>query len=281
MCSRSAHRRKQGDCKTCKGKQEDQGNLPRGGVARQCKGQTHRRRNDKREVEDAKMLGVRKNFQKGKLCNGERKGKMIQNRGRRKNYKSRSNHNVHSMKVNNARREKEVGCDRAWKIMNNILCGRVKAECRGFGAKRRKQTHPDRAPPSFDPSFRGATVTIGRQKQDGLGTNNWHLNISVAYCLDQKYQTLGMGSPGKGSASCMSKTEREERTSTIEGHRCVSCETKTTPMWRKTPAGKRLCNACGIRYRKYGNRCSRCWFVPRRIGNTKHICSKTPLCSQF
>ena len=35
---------------------------------------------------------------------------------------------------------------------------------------------------------------------------------------------------------------------------CISCMTKTTPMWRG-----RLCNACGIRYQRHGIlRCSTC-----------------------
>ncbi|XP_047317387.1 GATA zinc finger domain-containing protein 9-like [Impatiens glandulifera] len=35
--------------------------------------------------------------------------------------------------------------------------------------------------------------------------------------------------------------------------RCCNCATRSSPLWRKGPMGKNtLCNACGIRYKKYG-----------------------------
>lgn len=40
----------------------------------------------------------------------------------------------------------------------------------------------------------------------------------------------------------------------IESHnpRCSSCGTQRTPMWRRGPDGVIMCNACGIRWARYG-----------------------------
>ncbi|KAJ7353821.1 GATA-type zinc finger protein 1 [Desmophyllum pertusum] len=44
---------------------------------------------------------------------------------------------------------------------------------------------------------------------------------------------------------------------------CASCGTFKTPLWRDAKDGTHLCNACGIRYKKYGIRCVRCWYIPK------------------
>ncbi|KAG2243973.1 hypothetical protein Bca52824_094172 [Brassica carinata] len=43
----------------------------------------------------------------------------------------------------------------------------------------------------------------------------------------------------------------------ILAHRCVNCDTTSTPLWRNGPRGpKSLCNACGIRFKKEERRAS-------------------------
>ena len=45
---------------------------------------------------------------------------------------------------------------------------------------------------------------------------------------------------------------------------CASCQSTKSPMWRDTEDGISLCNACGIRYKRYHSICSRCSYVPRK-----------------
>ncbi|XP_056426554.1 GATA-type zinc finger protein 1 [Hyla sarda] len=52
---------------------------------------------------------------------------------------------------------------------------------------------------------------------------------------------------------------------------CASCKTQKTPLWRDAEDGTPLCNACGIRYKKYGLRCGQCWNIPKKDGKS---CSK-------
>ncbi|EDO38343.1 predicted protein [Nematostella vectensis] len=45
---------------------------------------------------------------------------------------------------------------------------------------------------------------------------------------------------------------------------CASCGVAKTPLWRDAEDGTPLCNACGIRYKKYRIRCLRCWYIPKK-----------------
>lgn len=45
---------------------------------------------------------------------------------------------------------------------------------------------------------------------------------------------------------------------------CACCHIQNTPMWREGRHGTRLCNACGIRWQKYGVSCLDCSYVPRK-----------------
>lgn len=47
-----------------------------------------------------------------------------------------------------------------------------------------------------------------------------------------------------------------------------------TPMWRDGPRGQRLCNACGIRWQKYGVCCAECTYVPRKNENLAGSCPR-------
>uniref|UniRef100_A0A3Q2FG80 Zinc finger GATA like protein 1 n=1 Tax=Cyprinodon variegatus TaxID=28743 RepID=A0A3Q2FG80_CYPVA len=64
----------------------------------------------------------------------------------------------------------------------------------------------------------------------------------------------------------------------IEGKICASCCTRKTPMWRDAEDGTPLCNACGIRYKKYRVRCVKCWLIPRKEGNSSLLCMRCGNC---
>ncbi|XP_074666712.1 GATA-type zinc finger protein 1 [Strix aluco] len=74
------------------------------------------------------------------------------------------------------------------------------------------------------------------------------------------------GPPGVGSSS-------EDDAPFAQGNkRCASCKTRRTPLWRAAENGTPLCNACGIRYKKYRVRCRRCWNIPGKSGTPRPRC---------
>ncbi|PWA32665.1 hypothetical protein CCH79_00012454 [Gambusia affinis] len=74
-------------------------------------------------------------------------------------------------------------------------------------------------------------------------------------------------------AKTSSSDEETNHTSNInKGKVCASCCTRKTPMWRDAEDGTPLCNACGIRYKKYRVRCVKCWHIPRKEGNSSSLC---------
>nr|XP_054765262.1 uncharacterized protein LOC129272049 [Lytechinus pictus] len=59
-----------------------------------------------------------------------------------------------------------------------------------------------------------------------------------------------------------------------QGKTCESCKTARTPLWRDAEDGTPLCNACGIRYKKYRIRCPFCWLIPRKDSKTFPYCGR-------
>lgn len=74
------------------------------------------------------------------------------------------------------------------------------------------------------------------------------------------------------------KKERKKRVSSRgrkeRGGSCVCCEATSTPLWREGRKGDLLCNACGIRWVKYGIACESCKYVPRKSEATKLNCPR-------
>ncbi len=62
-------------------------------------------------------------------------------------------------------------------------------------------------------------------------------------------------------------------TSSTNKKTCYSCHTTKTPLWRDSEDGIPYCNACGIRYRKYRIRCSKCYYIPHKDELVTCICS--------
>eukprot|EP00048_Salpingoeca_helianthica_P024379 m.31931 g.31931 ORF g.31931 m.31931 type:complete len:264 (-) comp9352_c1_seq1:229-1020(-) len=59
-----------------------------------------------------------------------------------------------------------------------------------------------------------------------------------------------------------------------DNKRCACCGCSNTPMWRDGRDGQRLCNACGIRWQKYGVCCPNCHYVPRKLENNSGECRR-------
>lgn len=65
----------------------------------------------------------------------------------------------------------------------------------------------------------------------------------------------------------------------VDGHICASCQATKTPYWRDSwSTDLMLCNACGLRFQKFGVRCDTCYYVPRKeeggFGCACSTCSK-------
>ncbi|XP_004633058.1 GATA-type zinc finger protein 1 [Octodon degus] len=128
----------------------------------------------------------------------------------------------------------------------------------------RKQPKPCQGANQVDPGFKGVTLKFQIKADSSL-------QISPTYSLAGR--SLTEGAP----ASPAQVAESNPRGSTGEAlglRRCASCSTQRTPLWRDAEDGTPLCNACGIRYKKYGTRCSGCWLVPRKTVQPKKLCGR-------
>ncbi|KFM78880.1 GATA-type zinc finger protein 1, partial [Stegodyphus mimosarum] len=126
-----------------------------------------------------------------------------------------------------------------------------------FGSKKRKSSTPCRSSPADDPSFRGVTITM----ENKLVNSEWKLVIHSTFSLSPKRKKRKMRSYVESS--------EDEETNTgyyqpLEEKHCASCSAKKTPLWRDAEDGTPLCNACGIRYKKYKLRCGTCWHIPKK-----------------
>eukprot|EP00055_Hartaetosiga_balthica_P007436 m.25542 g.25542 ORF g.25542 m.25542 type:complete len:566 (-) comp5775_c0_seq1:248-1945(-) len=59
-----------------------------------------------------------------------------------------------------------------------------------------------------------------------------------------------------------------------KGKKCACCQTTTTPLWRDIGRTLPLCNACGIRYKKYSKICGNCHYVPCKQERDLPCCKK-------
>uniref|UniRef100_A0A8C5Y047 Zinc finger GATA like protein 1 n=2 Tax=Microcebus murinus TaxID=30608 RepID=A0A8C5Y047_MICMU len=123
----------------------------------------------------------------------------------------------------------------------------------------RKQPNPRQGAEKVDPRFQGVTLKFQIKPDSSL-------QIVPTYSLVCNSRSQGPPSGG---------LEAHPAGSEALGPRCcASCRTQTTPLWRDAEDGTPLCNACGIRYKKYGIRCSGCWLVPRKSVQPGRLCGR-------
>jgi hypothetical protein len=55
--------------------------------------------------------------------------------------------------------------------------------------------------------------------------------------------------------------------------KCTSCQQTVTPYWRDGWAEDvMLCNACGLRFQKFAQRCHSCMYIPRKEDGVEDTC---------
>lgn len=61
--------------------------------------------------------------------------------------------------------------------------------------------------------------------------------------------------------------------SAADGCSCTSCHQTVTPYWRDGWAEDvMLCNACGLRFQKFAQRCLSCMYIPRKEDGVEDTC---------
>ncbi|XP_054460257.1 GATA-type zinc finger protein 1 [Anoplopoma fimbria] len=144
----------------------------------------------------------------------------------------------------------------------------------------RKQPHPRRSADIQDPDFQGVAFRMDTELDDNRG--QCRLLITSKYSKELhksvRKQRLRSRTSQKSIKTSSSDEESYPTTSVSKGKVCASCCTRKTPMWRDAEDGTPLCNACGIRYKKYRVRCVKCWYIPRKEGNSISCCLK---CGNF
>lgn len=90
--------------------------------------------------------------------------------------------------------------------------------------------------------------------------------------LDAEQQFQATAAVSKLPGSPLATTPNTQRK--YRNKQCACCHCTTTPLWRDIGAELPLCNACGIRWKKYGLVCSHCQYVPCKQERESKICRR-------
>ncbi|XP_051985549.1 GATA-type zinc finger protein 1 [Xyrauchen texanus] len=136
----------------------------------------------------------------------------------------------------------------------------------------RKQPHPVRSPDPQDPDVQG--VTFSMYPELDTSTHQCSLIITSNYSEEIRRLKSSRNRSLQTTQRSSSSEEESDSSGLIRGKICASCCTRKTPLWRDAEDGTPLCNACGIRYKKYRVRCRQCWNIPKKDANTNSKCLK-------
>ncbi|NP_001038914.1 GATA-type zinc finger protein 1 [Danio rerio] len=164
----------------------------------------------------------------------------------------------------------ESVCRRLPDLNNNVL-QEQQQEC---VCRRRKQPRPARSPDPQDPELQAVTFRMTPQLEPGAGRSRLLITSNYSEELS-RWRSRRSRCRSLHSAQRSSSSEEESDPCSLSGSKiCASCRTRKTPLWRDAEDGTPLCNACGIRYKKYRVRCQQCWNIPKKEANTHSQCLK-------
>ncbi|XP_061882869.1 GATA-type zinc finger protein 1 isoform X3 [Entelurus aequoreus] len=133
----------------------------------------------------------------------------------------------------------------------------------------RKQPNPSRSVNIQDPNLQGVMFRM----DTGLDSSREHCRLLITSKYSKECHKRVRRPRTRNRTSHMTSSSEEEANAQ-RSKVCASCCTTTTPMWRDAEDGTPLCNACGIRYKKYRVRCHYCWHIPRKESNSSSHCLK-------
>ncbi|KAJ8363365.1 hypothetical protein SKAU_G00121960 [Synaphobranchus kaupii] len=157
-----------------------------------------------------------------------------------------------------------------------LKANRPAAGVRWQARKPRKQSHPTRSADLCDPNFKGVTFRMRTELNDNRDQCRLLITSNYSAELLKSFRRVRGGRPRSFASSLKTSSSEEDSDSSSlsKNKMCASCNTKKTPLWRDAEDGTPLCNACGIRYKKYRVRCFQCWHIPRKDGNSDSKCYK-------
>ncbi|XP_067314911.1 GATA-type zinc finger protein 1 [Pseudorasbora parva] len=145
----------------------------------------------------------------------------------------------------------------------------------GHRRTQRKQPRPTRSPDPQDPDVQGVTFTMYPKLEGSKDQSK--LIITSNYSEEMRRLRRSRSSRCRSLQTSQRSSCSEEESDSCGLSRskiCASCCTSKTPLWRDAEDGTPLCNACGIRYKKYRVRCHQCWNIPKKEANTNLKCLK-------
>uniref|UniRef100_A0A4W4EC26 Zinc finger GATA like protein 1 n=1 Tax=Electrophorus electricus TaxID=8005 RepID=A0A4W4EC26_ELEEL len=138
----------------------------------------------------------------------------------------------------------------------------------------RKQAHPARSPDLQDPELQGVTFSMHTELDHNTDQCRLLITSNYRQLCRRGRRSRGSRSRSMQSSQRTSSSEEESDPASLSKKICASCCTRKTPLWRDAEDGTPLCNACGIRYKKYRVRCLQCWNIPRKEANSNSKCLK-------
>ncbi|GAA6094713.1 GATA-type zinc finger protein 1 isoform X2 [Tachysurus ichikawai] len=138
----------------------------------------------------------------------------------------------------------------------------------------RKQAHPARSPDLNDPGLQGVMFSMHTELDHSADKCRLLITSNYSKLCRHGRRSRSCRSRSLQSSQRTSSSEEESDPSSLYKKICASCCTRKTPLWRDAEDGTPLCNACGIRYKKYRVRCMQCWNIPRKEASSNSKCLK-------